>query len=114
VDIEVNSFSKYGWTIVPNTLKFVNGTPVRNDWNPAGALKFADDASIADNKKIQYSMAQLVRPVGCGNETHLRTRSTADGTDSVKSEALSTSLALAPSDGGPGPGGAYCIAAYML
>ena len=38
--IEVNSFFKYagftgvrlGWTIVPNELKFADGTPVKNDW----------------------------------------------------------------------------------
>ena len=39
--IEVNSFSKYagftgvrlGWTIVPKTLKYSDGTLVRDDWN---------------------------------------------------------------------------------
>jgi LL-diaminopimelate aminotransferase len=41
VCIEVNSFSKYagftgvrlGWTVVPNALKYSDGSPVRNDFN---------------------------------------------------------------------------------
>mmetsp|Transcript_32702 Transcript_32702/g.81158 ORF Transcript_32702/g.81158 Transcript_32702/m.81158 type:complete len:363 (+) Transcript_32702:381-1469(+) len=70
VAIEVNSFSKYagftgvrlGWTIVPNELKFADGTPVRNDWNrvmctvfngasnivQGGGLACLDDAGLAE------------------------------------------------------------------
>jgi LL-diaminopimelate aminotransferase len=80
VAIEVNSFSKYagftgvrlGWTIVPNALKFADGTPVRNDWNrvmctvfngasnvvQGGGLACLDDAGIAEIETlIDYYLA---------------------------------------------------------
>ena len=55
--IEVNSFSKYagftgvrlGWTIVPNELKFADGTPVRNDWNRVMGTTFNGASNIVQN-----------------------------------------------------------------
>jgi LL-diaminopimelate aminotransferase len=55
VAIEVNSFSKpigftgvrLGWTIVPNELKFDDGTPVRNDWNRIMTTIFNGASNIA-------------------------------------------------------------------
>lgn len=55
--IEVNSFSKYagftgvrlGWTIVPNDLKFADGTPVRNDWNRVMGTTFNGASNIVQN-----------------------------------------------------------------
>ncbi len=55
--IEVNSFSKYagftgvrlGWTIVPNELKFADGTPVRNDWNRLMGTTFNGASNIVQN-----------------------------------------------------------------
>ncbi len=70
--IEVNSFSKpagftgvrLGWTVVPNELKFEDGTPVNKDWNrimttlfngasniaQAGGLAALDDTGLKDMK----------------------------------------------------------------
>ena len=70
--VEVNSFSKpagftgvrLGWTIVPNDLKFADGTPVNKDWNrimttlfngasnvaQAGGLAALDETGLADMK----------------------------------------------------------------
>lgn len=70
VAIEVNSFSKYagftgvrlGWTVIPSTLTFADGTPVRNDFNrvmtttfngasnivQAGGLACLDDEGLAE------------------------------------------------------------------
>ena len=55
--IEVNSFSKYagftgvrlGWTIVPNGLKFADGTPVKNDWNRVMGTTFNGASNIVQN-----------------------------------------------------------------
>lgn len=61
VAIEVNSFSKYagftgvrlGWTVVPNDLKFADGTPVKNDFNRVmntafnGASNIVQDGGLA-------------------------------------------------------------------
>ncbi len=55
VAIEVSSFSKpigftgvrLGWTIVPNELKFDDGSPVRNDWNRIMATLFNGASNIA-------------------------------------------------------------------
>ena len=70
VAIEVNSFSKYagftgvrlGWTVIPSTLTFSDGTPVRNDFNrvmttafngasnivQAGGMACLDDEGLAE------------------------------------------------------------------
>ena len=78
--IEVNSFSKpagftgvrLGWTIVPNDLKFADGTPVNRDWNrimttlfngasnvaQAGGLAALDEKGLADMKEsVDYYLA---------------------------------------------------------
>ncbi|MEW6710915.1 MAG: LL-diaminopimelate aminotransferase [Candidatus Riflebacteria bacterium] len=55
VAIEVNSFSKpigftgirLGWTVVPDELKFDDGTPVRNDWNRIMTTIFNGASNIA-------------------------------------------------------------------
>mmetsp|Transcript_30148 Transcript_30148/g.39712 ORF Transcript_30148/g.39712 Transcript_30148/m.39712 type:complete len:445 (-) Transcript_30148:428-1762(-) len=52
--IEVNSFSKYagftgvrlGWTVVPDELKFADGTPVRNDFNRVMTTGFNGASNI--------------------------------------------------------------------
>jgi aspartate/methionine/tyrosine aminotransferase len=57
VAIEVNSFSKYagftgvrlGWTIVPENLKYSDGTPVRNDWNRVMTTAFNGASNIVQN-----------------------------------------------------------------
>lgn len=54
VAIEVNSFSKYagftgvrlGWTVIPNNLKFADGTPVRNDFNRVMSTAFNGASNI--------------------------------------------------------------------
>lgn len=54
VAIEVNSFSKYagftgvrlGWTIVPNDLKFKDGTPVKQDFNRVMGTVFNGASNI--------------------------------------------------------------------
>jgi len=54
VAIEVNSFSKsigftgvrLGWSVVPNELKFDDGTPVRNDWNRIVSTVFNGASNI--------------------------------------------------------------------
>merc|ERR1719324_946835 len=55
--IEVNSFSKYagftgvrlGWTIVPDELKFADGTPVANDYNRVMCTAFNGASNIVQN-----------------------------------------------------------------
>ncbi len=55
VAIEVSSFSKpigftgirLGWTVVPDQLKFDDGTPVRNDWNRIMTTIFNGASNIA-------------------------------------------------------------------
>ncbi|PKL43053.1 MAG: LL-diaminopimelate aminotransferase [Candidatus Riflebacteria bacterium HGW-Riflebacteria-1] len=55
VAIEVSSFSKpvgftgvrLGWTVVPDQLKFDDGTPVRNDWNRIMTTLFNGASNIA-------------------------------------------------------------------
>jgi len=55
VAIEVNSFSKsvgftgvrLGWTVVPNELKFDDGSPVRNDWNRIMTTLFNGASNIS-------------------------------------------------------------------
>uniref|UniRef100_A0A7S2Y9Q2 Aminotransferase class I/classII large domain-containing protein n=1 Tax=Entomoneis paludosa TaxID=265537 RepID=A0A7S2Y9Q2_9STRA len=77
VAIEVNSFSKYagftgvrlGWTVVPSSLTFSDGTPVRNDFNrvmttafngasnivQSGGMACLDDEGLAEiNSLIDY------------------------------------------------------------
>jgi LL-diaminopimelate aminotransferase len=57
VAIEVNSFSKYagftgvrlGWTIVPSTLLFQDGTPVRQDFNRVMTTAFNGASNIVQN-----------------------------------------------------------------
>eukprot|EP00596_Hydrurales_sp_CCMP1899_P005556 CAMPEP_0119034116 /NCGR_PEP_ID=MMETSP1177-20130426/1155_1 /TAXON_ID=2985 /ORGANISM="Ochromonas sp, Strain CCMP1899" /LENGTH=419 /DNA_ID=CAMNT_0006991357 /DNA_START=177 /DNA_END=1436 /DNA_ORIENTATION=- len=57
VAIEVNSFSKYagftgvrlGWTVVPSTLKFSDGSPVRNDWNRVMTTAFNGASNIVQD-----------------------------------------------------------------
>jgi len=54
VAIEVNSFSKYagftgvrlGWTVIPETVKFADGTPVRNDFNRVMTTAFNGASNI--------------------------------------------------------------------
>mmetsp|Transcript_4394 Transcript_4394/g.7378 ORF Transcript_4394/g.7378 Transcript_4394/m.7378 type:complete len:443 (+) Transcript_4394:100-1428(+) len=54
VAIEVNSFSKYagftgvrlGWTVVPDELKYADGTPVRNDFNRVMTTGFNGASNI--------------------------------------------------------------------
>ena len=78
--IEVNSFSKpagftgvrLGWSIVPNDLKFADGTPVNKDWNrimttlfngasnvaQAGGLAALDEQGLKDMKaSVDYYLA---------------------------------------------------------
>lgn len=55
--IEVNSFSKYagftgvrlGWTVVPQELKFADGTPVRQDFNRVMGTAFNGASIIAQS-----------------------------------------------------------------
>lgn len=77
VAIEVNSFSKYagftgvrlGWTVIPSSLTFKDGTPVRQDFNrvmttafngasnivQSGGMACLDDEGLAEiNKLIDY------------------------------------------------------------
>jgi len=77
VAIEVNSFSKYagftgvrlGWTVIPSSLTFADGTPVKNDFNrvmtttfngasnivQAGGLACLDDEGLKEiNELIDY------------------------------------------------------------
>lgn len=86
VAIEVNSFSKYagftgvrlGWTVIPSSLKFADGTPVKNDFNrvmtttfngasnivQSGGLACLDDTGLAEiNKLIDYYLenARILR-----------------------------------------------------
>lgn len=86
VAIEVNSFSKYagftgvrlGWTIVPDELKYADGTPVRNDFNrvmctvfngasnivQSGGLACLDDEGLAEIQAlIEYYLgnAKILR-----------------------------------------------------
>jgi len=57
VAIEVNSFSKYagftgvrlGWTVVPNDLKFSDGTPVKQDFNRVMTTAFNGACNIAQS-----------------------------------------------------------------
>jgi LL-diaminopimelate aminotransferase len=57
VAIEVNSFSKYagftgvrlGWTIVPENLKFSDGSSVRNDWTRVMTTAFNGASNIVQN-----------------------------------------------------------------
>jgi len=57
VAIEVNSFSKYagftgvrlGWTVVPEALKFSDGTPVQNDFNRVMGTAFNGASNIVQN-----------------------------------------------------------------
>lgn len=57
VAIEVNSFSKYagftgvrlGWTVVPNNLKFSDGTPVKQDFNRVMTTAFNGACNIAQS-----------------------------------------------------------------
>eukprot|EP01038_Epipyxis_sp_PR26KG_P014321 gene14321-19210_t len=57
VAIEVNSFSKYagftgvrlGWTVVPNALKYSDGSLVRNDWNRVMTTAFNGASNIVQN-----------------------------------------------------------------
>lgn len=86
VAIEVNSFSKYagftgvrlGWTVVPNELKYADGSSVRADWNrvmttafngasnivQSGGLNCLDDEGLAEiNTLIEYYLgnAEILR-----------------------------------------------------
>jgi LL-diaminopimelate aminotransferase len=55
VAIEVSSFSKFigftgvrlGWTVVPEALRYDDGTPVRNDWNRIVTTLFNGASNIA-------------------------------------------------------------------
>lgn len=57
VAIEVNSFSKYagftgvrlGWTVIPSTLKFKDGTPVKQDFNRVMSTAFNGASNIVQN-----------------------------------------------------------------
>jgi len=57
VAIECNSFSKYagftgvrlGWTVVPENLKFSDGTPVRNDFNRVMTTAFNGASNIVQS-----------------------------------------------------------------
>mmetsp|Transcript_39560 Transcript_39560/g.64158 ORF Transcript_39560/g.64158 Transcript_39560/m.64158 type:complete len:487 (+) Transcript_39560:1092-2552(+) len=67
VAIETNSFSKsagftgvrLGWTIVPNDLKYSDGTPVRNDFNRVMTTCFNGASNVA-----QYGGLACLDPVG--------------------------------------------------
>eukprot|EP00611_Tribonema_gayanum_P003456 TRINITY_DN126_c0_g1_i1.p1 TRINITY_DN126_c0_g1~~TRINITY_DN126_c0_g1_i1.p1 ORF type:complete len:456 (+),score=110.33 TRINITY_DN126_c0_g1_i1:33-1400(+) len=81
--IEVNSFSKYagftgvrlGWTVIPDDVKYADGTPVRQDFNrvmttafngasnivQAGGLACLDDAGLAEiNNLMDYYLDNAV------------------------------------------------------
>ncbi len=53
--IEINSFSKLagftgvrlGWSVVPSSVKFADGTPVKNDWNRVMTTLFNGASNIA-------------------------------------------------------------------
>jgi LL-diaminopimelate aminotransferase len=55
--IEVNSFSKYagftgvrlGWTVIPSSLTFKDGTPVRQDFNRVMSTAFNGASNIVQN-----------------------------------------------------------------
>jgi len=57
VAIEVNSFSKYagftgvrlGWTVIPSSLTFKDGTPVRQDFNRVMTTAFNGASNIVQN-----------------------------------------------------------------
>lgn len=57
VAIEVNSFSKYagftgvrlGWTVIPENLKFADGTPVRQDFNRVMTTAFNGASNIVQS-----------------------------------------------------------------
>ena len=57
VAIEVNSFSKYagftgvrlGWTVIPSTLLYKDGTPVRQDFNRVMTTAFNGASNIVQN-----------------------------------------------------------------
>lgn len=57
VAIEVNSFSKYagftgvrlGWVVIPSTLTFKDGTPVRQDFNRVMTTAFNGASNIVQN-----------------------------------------------------------------
>lgn len=57
VAIEVNSFSKYagftgvrlGWTVIPSSLTFADGTPVRDDFNRVMTTAFNGASNIVQN-----------------------------------------------------------------
>ena len=82
VAIEVNSFSKYagftgvrlGWTVIPSSLTFADGTPVRNDFNrvmttafngasnivQSGGMACLDDEGLAEiNTLIDYYLENV-------------------------------------------------------
>lgn len=97
VAIEVNSFSKYagftgvrlGWTVIPDNLKFSDGTPVKQDFNrvmstafngasnivQAGGLACLDDEGLAEiDTLINYYLenAKILRETmeGIGYEVY--------------------------------------------
>ena len=57
VAIEVNSFSKYagftgvrlGWTVIPSSLKFKDGTPVKQDFNRVMTTAFNGASNIVQS-----------------------------------------------------------------
>uniref|UniRef100_A0A7S1FXY0 Aminotransferase class I/classII large domain-containing protein n=1 Tax=Corethron hystrix TaxID=216773 RepID=A0A7S1FXY0_9STRA len=67
VAIECNSFSKYagftgvrlGWTVVPEKLKFADGTPVRNDFNRVMSTAFNGASNI-----VQEGGMAILTPEG--------------------------------------------------
>ena len=67
--IEVNSFSKYagftgvrlGWTVVPEGLKFSDGTPVRQDFNRVMTTSFNGASNI-----VQAGGLACLPPCGGG------------------------------------------------
>ena len=79
--IEINSFSKpagftgvrLGWSVVPHTLAFGDGTPVINDWNRIMTTIFNGASNIAqrggfaalDETGCAYSVLTTRRSCGC-------------------------------------------------
>lgn len=59
---QVNSFSKYagftgtrlGWTVIPDEVKFADGSPVRNDFNRVMSTAFNGASNIVQARVDTY------------------------------------------------------------
>lgn len=95
VAIEVNSFSKYagftgvrlGWVVVPNELKFADGTPVRDDFNRVmttcfnGASNISQHGGLACLDDVGRKEIQSLIDYYLGNASLLRKTMTELGFD---------------------------------